>query len=232
MRKLFFVPIIHSPVDMGTIGDTLSRTSSSVLGKEVWEEHLKTVSRFWDSILQFANSLKFGNCNIYQDGLVAAGEDGLKIINQGVKQGSVNYKIISILIARGAVLTKTEDIALVQREYDYLKKITSAKTPREREAAGLRYRLAQRKLLDERDNFIAKTVENTLDESGTGILFIGAYHDVISRLPGDIQVIQVKDLSKVREYHAVLTAVNTSSKVQLKQLADYLASPVATTERD
>jgi hypothetical protein len=232
MRKLFFVPIIHTPADMGTMGYTLSQTSSSVLGKEVWEEHLKTVSLFWDSILQFANSLKIGNCKIYQDGLVADGEDGLKIINQGVKQGSVNYKIISDLIGRGAILTKTEEISLVRREYDYLKKITSAKTPREREAAGLRYRLAQRKLLDERDNFIARTVGNTLKEGDTGILFIGAYHDILSGLPGDIRVIQVKDLSKVREYHAVLTGVKTGSKIQLKQLAEYLASPVANTENE
>jgi hypothetical protein len=226
MKNLFFVPIIHAPADMGTIGDALSLSSASVLGRDVWEEHLKTVLRFWDSIFSFFNTLMIVNCKIYQDGQVTAGEEGLKVINEGLKQGSVNYKIISCLIARGAILIKTEDIALVRREYDYLKKITSAKTPREREAAGLRYRLAQRKLLDDRDNFIAGVIGHTLMEGDTGVLFIGAYHDVLARLPGDIQVIQVKELSKVREYHKILGNIDLKTQEKYRQLAEYLASPV------
>jgi hypothetical protein len=232
VRKLFFVPIIHTPADMGTMGTVLSEISAAALGNEFWVEHLKTVSLFWDSVSQYFNSLEIAGVKIFQDGLVAGGAAGLKIIAEGSRQGSVNYQIVSDLIERGADLIKTEDIALVQREYDFLKKISTAKTTREREASGLRYRLAQKKLLTDRDNYIAKTVENTLKKDDTGVLFLGAYHDILSKLPGDIFVVQVKDLNKVRQYHAILSGVISKSQVQFKQLAAYLISPIINTGND
>jgi hypothetical protein len=232
MRKLFFVPIIHSPADMGTIGTFLSETSAAALGKELWDEHQKTISRFWDSVSRFFNSLQICNFKVYQDGLAAAGEVGLKIVNEGVSQGSVNYEIISGLLQRGATLIKTEDIALLQREYGYIKKLTSAKSTRETETAALRYKLAQRKLLEDRDNFIAGTIESTLQEGDTGVLFIGAYHEVLSKLPADIRVVQVKEVTKVKEYHRVLTNITVKTRVQYQQLAEYLVSPVLDTGTD
>lgn len=232
MRKLFFVPIIHSPADMGTIGTLLSETSAAALGKELWDEHQKTISRFWDSVSRFFNSLQICNFKVYQDGLAAAGEVGLKIVNEGASQGSVNYEIISGLLQRGATLIKTEDIALLQREYGYIKKLTSAKSTRETETAALRYKLAQRKLLEDRDNFIAGTIESTLQEGDTGVLFIGAYHEVLSKLPADIRVVQVKEVTKVKEYHRVLTNITVKTRVQYQQLAEYLVSPVLDTGTD
>jgi hypothetical protein len=232
MRKLFLVPIIHTPADMGTIGAPLSDASAAILGKALWDEHQKTVSRFWNSVSRFFISLQIDNIKIYQDVLVAAGEDGLKIVNEGVRQGSENYEIIFGLLRKGAILIKTEDIALVQREYSYIKKLTSAKSTRERETAALRYKLAQRKLLEDRDNFIARTIESTLKEGETGVLFIGAYHDVLSRLPADIQIVQVKEITKVREYHRVLTGIGEKTQERYQQLAEYLVSPVSAGGKD
>jgi hypothetical protein len=232
MRKLFFVPIIHTPADMGTIGTLLSETSAAALGKELWDEHQKTISRFWDSVSRFFNSLQICNFKIYQDGLVAAGDDGLKIVNEGVRLGSVNYEIISGLLRRGAILIKTEDIALVQREYNYIKKITSAKSTRERDTFALRYKLAQHKLLEDRDNFIARTIESTLKEGDRGVLFIGAYHEVLAKLPVDIRIVQVKEVTKVREYHRILANISLKTRVQYQQLAEYLVSPVSDTGTD
>ncbi len=232
MRKLYLVPIIHSPADMGTIRTLLSETSAAALGKELWDEHQKTISRFWDSVSRFFSSLQICNFKIYQDGLVGAGEDGLKIVTEGVRQGSVNYEIISSLLQRGAILIKTEDIALVLREYNYIKKITSAKSTRERDTFASRYKLAQHKLLEERDNFIARTIESTLKEGDVGVLFIGAYHEVLSKLPVDIRIVQVKEATKVREYHKVLTHISLKTRVQYQQLAEYLVSPVSATGID
>ncbi|HEX7474722.1 MAG TPA: hypothetical protein VF318_02060 [Dehalococcoidales bacterium] len=230
MRKLFFVPIIHTPADMGTMGVVLSETSAAALGKELWEEHQKTVSRFWDSVSRFFNALQISNFKIYQDGLVAGGEDGLKIVAEGARQGSINYLIISGLLERGAVLIKTEDIGLVQREYSYIKKLIGAKSTRERETAASRYKLAQPKLLEDRDNFIAGTIKTTLTEGDTGVLFIGAYHNVLSKLPADIFIVQIKELTEVREYHRALTGLSIKTRAQYQQLAEYLGSPVLDSE--
>jgi hypothetical protein len=229
MKKLFLVPIIHTPADMGTLGNILSATSAAALGKELWNKHQTTVSCFWDSVSRFFDSLQIRNLKIYQDGLIAAGEDGLKIVSEGVRRGSANYRIISGLLGKGAVLIKTEDIALVRKEYDYIQKLTSAKSAREREAAGLRYRLDQAKLLADRDRFIAGVIENTLNEGDTGVLFIGAYHDVLSKLSAGICVVQIKEVTKVREYHRMLADKSVKTKAQYQQLAEYLAAPVSDT---
>lgn len=211
---------------MGTIGTVLSNASAAALGKDLWDKHLKTISGFWESVSRFFNSLPVGNLKVYQDGLVAAGEDGLKIINEGAGQGSINYQIIEGLLRRGAILIKTEDIALVRKEYGYIKKLTSSKSSREIETAASRYRLAQRKLLEDRDNFIAGTIESTLKESDTGVLFIGAYHEVLSKLQSDIRIVQIKEVTKVREYQRVITNMSVKTRVRYQQLIEYLVSPV------
>jgi len=78
---------------------------------------------------------------------------------------------------------------------------------KEREVAALRYKLARGKLLKQRDEFIAGRINETLAEGETGILFIGAYHDVVHRLAPDIRVGQVKEVTRVKEYHKSL--INT-----------------------
>ncbi len=227
MKKLDVIPIIHTNSDMGSIGPVLSEASSIALGEELWGKHQEIVAGFWESIARFFKSEDVIATKIYQDGMVGDGLDGLKIVNEGVRFGSVNYEIISGLLGRGAILIKTEDIALVQREYNYIKKITSAKSPRERDTFASRYKLAQHKLLEDRDNFIARTIESTLKEGDRGVLFIGAYHDVLSKLPVDIRIVQVKEVTKVREYHRILSNMSSKTRAQFQQLAEYLAAPVS-----
>ncbi len=204
MRKLYFVPIIHMSPDMGSLASALDETAQTELGQEVWQKHKEAVSNFWDYIGQFFNAMDVKGIKIYQDGMVANGADGLRIIREGIIQRSKNYEIIGKLLERGAVLIKTEDPTLVKQEYAYIAKIARSKSEKEKEVWALRYKLAQGKLLRQRDDFIAKTIKETLSEGEIGILFIGAYHDILSKLPDDIQVVQVKDVTTVREYHKAL----------------------------
>ena len=141
--------------------------------------------------------------------------------------GSVNYKIISDLIQRGAVLVKTEDFDLVQKEYTYIKNLTSAKSSREIKSIASKYKLIQNQLLLDRDKFIAGTIVNTLKNDETGVLFIGAYHDIISKMPADILITQVKQVSMVSEYHRMLSNLNSQNRELFQHLAKYLASPVS-----
>jgi len=192
MRKLYLVPILHMSADMGSLTSTLDETAKAELGQEVWQKHKGAVSSFWDSIGPFFDALDVKGFKIYQDGMVANGADGLRIIKEGISQGSKNFEIIGKLLERGVVLVKTEDPVLVKQEYAYIAKIAHSKSPKEKEVWALRYKVAQGRLLRQRDDFIAKRIEVTLGEGETGILFIGAYHDILSRLSEDIQVVQVK----------------------------------------
>jgi hypothetical protein len=225
MRNLYVIPIIHMSADMGSAAPTLDDKAMAKLTPELWRWHKEIVSAFWDSIGRFLNALDVNGFKVYQDGLVADGEEGLRIIKEGVSQGSKNYEIIGRLLERGAVLLKTESLSLVKQEYNHITKMTRSKSLKEREVAALRYKLAQGKLLKQRDGFIAKRINETLAEHETGILFIGAYHDVVGKLPSDIKVVQVKEVAKVKEYHKSLTNTKRPDQ-QLRVLGEYLVSPV------
>jgi hypothetical protein len=226
VKKLYLVPIIHTSADMASLASALDEGATVGLGQELWQRHKQIVSRFWDSIVQFFDSLDVHGFKVYQDGLVADGTDGLRIVKEGISRGSKNYEIIGKLLERRAVLVKTEDPPLVKQEHTYITKVAQSKSLREREAAVLRYKLAQGKLLKRRDDFIAKRIGETLGQGETGILFIGAYHDVLSRLPDDVHVNQIKDVAKVREYHKAL-ANRRRHGWHFHQLAEYLISPVS-----
>jgi hypothetical protein len=226
MRKLYVIPIIHMSADMGSIASTLDDRAMARLTPELWQRHKEIVSAFWDSIGQFLDALDVNGFKVYQDGLVADGGEALRIVGESVSQGSKNYEIIGGLLERGAVLIKTESLSLVKQEYSYITKMTRSKTLKEREVATLRYKLAQGKLLKQRDEFIAERINETLAEGETGILFIGAYHDVVHKLAPDIRVGQIKEVARVKEYHKSL--INTKRHdQQLQDLGEYLVSPVS-----
>ena len=210
---------------MGSLASALEAGATAGLGQELWQKHKEIVSDFWDSVAQFFDSLDVNGFRVYQDGLVANGPDGLRIVREGISQESKNYEIVGKLLERGAALVRTEDLALVKQEHTYIARIARSKSLKEKEAAALRYKLVQSKLLKQRDDFIAQRIEETLSEGETGILFIGAYHDILSRLPDDIQVSQVKDVAKVREYHRTLANPKKENQ-HFSQLAEYLTSPV------
>jgi len=211
--------------DLGTLAPAMDRRGIVELGKDLWLSHKETIARFWNSIAEFFDSLEVKGFKIYQDGLIADGEMGIRIVEEGLKEGSKNYQIISGLLERGATLVKTEDLHLVKKEYDFISNIVNSKSPTGKIIASLKYKLAEDKLLRERDNFIAKRIVQTLNYGETGILFIGAYHDILSKLPDDIQVSQVKDVTKVREYHKALANPKEDDQ-HFHQLAEYLMSPV------
>ena len=226
MRNLYVIPIIHMSADMGSIASTLDDRATAKLTPELWQRHKEVVSAFWDSIGRFLDALDVNGFKVYQDGLVADGEEGLRIVRESVSQGSKNYEIVGRLLERGAVLVKTESLSLVKQEYGYITKMTRSKSLKEREVAALRYKLARGKLLKQRDEFIAGRINETLAEGETGILFIGAYHDVVHRLAPDIRVGQVKEVARVKEYHKSL--INTKRHdQQLQELGEYLVSPVS-----
>jgi len=211
---------------MGSIASTLDDRATAKLTPELWQRHKEVVSAFWDSIGRFLDALNVNGFKVYQDGLVADGEDGLRIVRESVSQGSKNYEIVGRLLEKGAVLVKTESLSLVKQEYNYITKMTRSKSLKEREVAAIRYKLARGKLLKQRDEFIAGRINETLAEGETGILFIGAYHDVAHKLAPDIRVEQVKEVARVKEYHKSL--INTKRHdQQLQELGEYLVSPVS-----
>jgi hypothetical protein len=97
-------------------------------------------------------------------------------------------KIVQKLMDRGAQIEATESVYLLQLEYGFTKALLEAKTDEERQTAEERYNLVKDKLLEERDLFTARAIDASLKEGETGLLFIGAAHNVLPKIAGDIEV--------------------------------------------
>ena len=223
MRNLIYVPIIHSSADLGSLSKDVNKKGITNLGEEAWEKHQKTIDGFWDAILHYFYSIFEPDIKmkIYQDGMVADGEVGMKIVEQGIKSGSKNYELVSMLIKKGGVLVKTEDFHLVKKELDRFIALTKAKSVLQKLIALIKYNLIKNVLLNQRDKFIAKRIDDTLEEDELGIIFIGAFHKIKKKLPKDIQVIELKEISKVREYQKLLPSYH-KYKDKFEELAQYL----------
>jgi len=224
MRTLYYIPIIHTSADMGSLAKAVTERGIHQVGERNWERHVATVHRFWDTITQYCASLPAAGMMIYQDGLVAEGEIGVKIISAGAESGSRNYEIVLSLMRRGAQIVKTEDFKLVLEERDRILALVNAKNFRTKMFAFIKYRFVKHGLLKRRDMFIAQRINETLPNAGTGILFIGAVHNVKSRLPKDIKVIEIKDAKKVRKYQELLPFSRQRGR-RFAELGKYLAAP-------
>jgi len=223
MRKLLYVPIIHMESDMGGVASTLDGKSALLCGERRWAKHKETVTKFWENLTHYFDSLDATNLKIYQDGLLADGELGRRIIEEGARRGSINHQLILKLVKRGAEIRKTEDPSLLKKEYKYITKLAQSKSAVEKAQVYVGYKLRKGRLMEERDRFIAGTINETLKEGEVGVLFIGSYHDVVPYLSKDIAVEQVKERERVNAYFEELTSRRDDKRFE--QLAKYLTSP-------
>jgi hypothetical protein len=216
--------------DMGSIAKQADKRGIAGFGEEFWKRHRETISGFWDAISDYFDYIDMDTRNrkkmkIYQDGMIAEREVAQKIVEEGIKSGSKNYELVLRLLKRGAVLVKTEDFKLVKEELDRLLAITKTKSTSKKLFAFIKYRLIKNRLLNKRDEFISRRIDETLNQDEAGILFLGAYHNIKKKLPKDIQIIEVKDREKVVEYQK-LVPFYIKNKERFEELGRYLILPI------
>lgn len=190
MRKLILIKIVHTSTDMGSMGEGLVKEGMAKIGREKWLENQRKIEKFWDDLEKEIDAidLDYSRTRIYQDGLPCGGELGLRIVRETADKGSKNYQIVRKLIERGATVEATESPDLLRKEYEHIKALITAMTPEEKADAARRYDQIKDELLQERDAYIAKAIDISLKDDETGLLFIGAVHNVIPKLAKDIEV--------------------------------------------
>lgn len=193
MRRLIFIPIVHTSADMGSMSEGLKKVGMSKIGRRKWLENQEKIKKFWDEVEHEIDALNLDckHVRVYQDGLPVAGKTGAKIVNSAADKGSRNFQIIRKLIEKGATIEATESPELLKKEYEYIKAFVTAKFRREKKEAERKYDEVKEKLIEERDNFIAKIIDTTLKDNETGILFLGAHHNIKSKLPSDTKIISL-----------------------------------------
>jgi phage host-nuclease inhibitor protein Gam len=228
-KKLIYIPVIHSGSDMGTIADDISRKGIAELGIETWQSHIRTVDKYWDVIANYCEELKIeiNEMNIYQDGMVTDGEIAMRIVEDSVKMGSRNYEIVSNLITRGARIVRTEEYNLVKKELELYKSISTNDSLLKKLLKIIVIKAKRYFLMKKRDAFIAASIDQTLNAGNTGLIFLGAYHHILDKLPEDIEIIQVKEISKVKQYQKLLP-FQSKHKALFDEISQYLVAPVTT----
>ena len=198
MKNLLYVSIVHSQTDMGSLSAELSAEGEKCYGVDMWTEHVKHVNESWDKIrdevFKRVEGISMDRIKIYQDGLPVIDDIGLKIIRDAAVN-SKNYQIIEALLDRGAVLKQAEDKHLLLKEYGYLSRITSASSPEKKTKEYLLYQDIADELLDDRDIFIAKQINGTLNKGDMGIAFFGAAHRIIDKLDKDINISYLQEFN-------------------------------------
>ena len=218
-----YIPIIHTDPDLGSLAADLEQKAAKLLDS-YWGEHKKVVEQYWQEIERFLESKNLGKVLIFQDGLPEDGRIAQAIIDKLAQTGSPNYQILKRLTEKGAQMQKTEDPELLKKEYQLTKDLAARKNLMSTIFAFLKYKLRKNALLSARDNYIAKQINQNLKEGEMGICFLGAYHDVLSKLASDIKIVLVKNPDKVREYYQRLTKGETMGAIN--DLASYLRRPI------
>lgn len=185
MRLLIKIPIVHAAQDMGSLRARIRQEYIGRYGHEKWLEHLKSIDEIWDGIRQTIASLKLpcAAVRLYQDGLPVCGKE-TEIVRDVAEQGSKNHLLLLELMAQGAQLMGTEDPALLLKEYQLHQpgpSDTQTNDDPTRQEQG-------RKLLMERDHYIAQRIHQTLLTNEIGLLFLGLAHSVEPLLHSDILV--------------------------------------------
>lgn len=193
MRTLYIIPIVHSAADMGSMAKELEKKGIEKLGKKKWEENQRRIAQFWDQAEKELDALKlkYSNVRVYQDGLPIGGEIGMNIVTQTAAKGSRNYQIVQKLVEKGATLEETESKELLIKEYQFVQAFVQAPVDKKTEAIQA-YEKAKDDLIKKRDAYIAKKIDESLQQRETGILFIGAHHKLKEKLPTSIIIKALK----------------------------------------
>lgn len=176
MARLIYVPVVHSTAEMGSAAHAYKAAFIARYGERKWAERSAEFNSIWQEIGEAIESLglDLAHVKLYQDSLPLCGREQT-LVEDLAAQGSRNHQLLESLVRRGATLVGTESPALLLDEYKLLQ--SPARTVAQASA-----------LLEARDRFIAGQIDATLSETETGILFIGALHQVERFLPDRIKV--------------------------------------------
>lgn len=168
-REVWIIPIVHSLADMGSLATQIAAARN--------EDATSLIDDFWDQMLQMVLHLEldFKRVRLYQDSLPECGREE-QIVEDVARQGSVNFRLLRMLMRRGARLEGTESAELLVEELRLVRSGVTGKAERLRE------------LGQARDKYIAAKISASLEPGEVGLVFLGMMHNVVPFLPSDIGV--------------------------------------------
>jgi hypothetical protein len=186
VRTLLLVPIIHTPADMGFAAEAVREIKARMFGPQWTRRYEAEVNRFWDELERRLTQLKVDR--VYNDSLPIGGEAGRDLVAKIAAGGSRNYQLLARLAASGVPLEATEDPRLLREEVSYIERIITATSLLEKEALARQHKQRLCDLIVERDRYMAQRISESLRDGETGMIFLGASHNIEPFLDKDIAV--------------------------------------------
>lgn len=190
MKTLTIIPMIHTLQEFGSVAKSIKREQTRKLGIHGTEQFYQEIEQYWKEVARRISAAGLlephtaKNLAIFIDALPNVHEEiAQKIITDLSAKKIPAYLIIQKLQEAGAKVYGTEDPQLLLKEHAIW---TRASKGEEADP------LVLQELLEERDQAIAKRIEEVLPEDGQGILFIGKAHNVtkeLEKLPRKFSVI-------------------------------------------
>ncbi len=188
MKTLYYVPMVHSPEELGSLRNNVMQTYAEIYGNGSLESFLEKIEEYWDEVRKRIIAAGFYGpkaafLHVFADGLPNTSDDMVrKIVGDLIASRRIPaYQIIAILQKHGAKIHGTEDIKLLIEEYKYFKGLSEGKSGDT---------VSAQERLTARDIAISSRIQEVMTgDNDTGIIFIGRAHDVISKLPDGFTVI-------------------------------------------
>ena len=186
MRKLFYIPIIHTSEDLGSHSADAKKEYIAKYGLSKWRDHIEVIDRFWRGLRKtlLALPVDYKIAKLYQDSLPVCGRE-LEIVEKLAHDGNINYLILLELVKKGATVMGSEDPKLLIEERSRIIENGIADPAN-----------SYNDLMEQRDSYIAQRIDTTLKDGEIGFLFIGALHRVAEKLPNDMQILNVLKLKR------------------------------------
>lgn len=187
MPVLYYVPIIHSVEDYGSLGPAIKKAFSEKSEGATFDRLQKEIHEYWQVVEKRIDTtiLDIRELIIYHDGFpVGDREKVLALFRYMCKDHpkSPNFRLVKKLLDRGALIEGTEDMNLVMEQLELYQRAVEASSPEKQAEILVRGAARSKEILKLRDIFIAQRIHDTLPESEKGILFIGRDHNVIAEL--------------------------------------------------
>jgi hypothetical protein len=188
-RVLIHVPIIHTQVDMGTLGDRIKRELAQRFGEHWWQSKANLIERAWDDIeaALMNPDIPYERVRVYQDGLPVCGRE-LDIVKELAAAGSRNHRLLLEMVRRGATVMGTESGELLVEEYCRVRRLLASSDTLAKDE---NVKASGAALIQKRDRFIARQIDTTLTRGEIGILFLGMLHSVAAFLPAEIRLLSL-----------------------------------------
>jgi hypothetical protein len=189
MRKLIYVPVLHTLPELGSLAQVLKDTAIEYLGQAQWDAKIQSMQELWFVLRQEILSweLPYQKLRLYQDGLPICGHER-NIVEDLARAGSLNHQLLLELVERGASLMGTESPELLLEEYRLSRELAELGEPTQVTLLVQKQRKIRNKLLYERDRYIGNLISSTLNGGETGILFMGIMHSPQRFIPDDIEI--------------------------------------------